>query len=278
MALTQFLVTQHSKAYWRITFGNPPINLVNPETILELQSIVNELEIDPDVQVAVFDSAHPDFFFARYDLRRAAETPVAPGPSGLPTWIDLTTRLSQMSVISIASIRGRTRGAGSEFALACDMRFASREKAVFGQPEVPAGVIPGGGAIERLPLLMGRARALEVILGGDDFDAGLAERYGWVNRAVPDAELDKFVNDLARRIADFDPFALREAKRLLNRGTLPHPTELCETMDVFLDATRRPEVVAIAQKAASVIAAVGPKEFELHLGHYLGQLNAPIAS
>jgi enoyl-CoA hydratase/carnithine racemase len=110
MAFTQFVVTQHSKTYWRITFGNPPINLVNPETVLELQSIVNKLEADPEVQVAVFDSAHPDFFFARYDLRRAAETPVAPGPSGLPTWIDLTTRLSQLSVISIASIRGRTRG------------------------------------------------------------------------------------------------------------------------------------------------------------------------
>jgi enoyl-CoA hydratase/carnithine racemase len=125
---------------------------------------------------------------------------------------------------------------------------------------------------------MGRARALEVILGGDDFDAELAERYGWINRALPDAELDAFVDDLARRVAGFDPFALREAKRLLNRGTLPEPTQLCETMDVFLQATRRPEVVAIAQKAASIIAAVGAKEFEWHLGRYLGQLNQSVAN
>jgi enoyl-CoA hydratase/carnithine racemase len=278
MGFTHFVVTQHSKTYWRVTFNNPPINLVTPETIFELQSIVTELEADPDVQVVVFDSAHPDFFFARYDLRRTAEIPNVLGPSGLPTWLDLTTRLSQMRIVSIASIRGRTRGVGSEFALACDMRFASRENAVFGQLEVPAGIIPGGGAIEYLPTLMGRGRALEVILGGNDFDAGLAERYGWINRAVPDAELDTFVDDLARRIAAFDPFALRESKRLLNRDTLPDPKQLRETTEVFLHATRRPEVAAIARKAASIIAAVGPEEFELHLGHYLGQLDMPIAN
>lgn len=144
--LTQFTITEQSAAYWRVTFNNPPINLVNPETILELQDIVGRIEAAPELAVVVFDSAHPDFYFARYDLSRAAETPIAPGPTGLPAWIDLTTRLQQSSVISIASVRGRARGAGSEFALACDLRFASVERAFFGQPEVAAGVLPGGGA------------------------------------------------------------------------------------------------------------------------------------
>lgn len=147
----QFSITKVTPAYWRITFSNPPLNLLNPETILELQAIVSWVESDAELRVAVFDSAHPDFFMARYDVSRAAETPVQPGPTGLPTWIDLTTRLSQAPVVSIAAVRGRVRGGGSELTLACDLRFASLEKAVFGQPEVPAGMLPGGGAIERLP-------------------------------------------------------------------------------------------------------------------------------
>ena len=143
--------------------------------------------------------------------------------------------------MTIASIRGRTRGGGAELAAACDMRFASLERAIFGQPEVGAGLLPGGGGIERLPLLVGRARALEIILGSDDFDAATAAAYGWINRALPDAELDDFVDTLARRIASFDKAALSEAKRLINRRTLPSAADLIETQDVFLHAfTWRP--------------------------------------
>lgn len=127
--LVQFSIKEHSAAYWTVTFDNPPMNLVNPETILELQDIVGRIESASALMVVVFDSAHPDFFLARYDLSRAADTPVAPGPTGLPTWIDLTTRLERTNVISIASVRGRARGAGSEFCLACDLRFASLERA-----------------------------------------------------------------------------------------------------------------------------------------------------
>ncbi|EKJ8518162.1 enoyl-CoA hydratase/isomerase family protein [Pseudomonas aeruginosa] len=272
MQLSQFEIKRHSEKYWRVTFNNPPINLVNPETIQELQAIVDQLEADPSIQVVVFDSAHPDYFFARYDLKRAADTSVAPGPSGLPAWIDFTTRLSKMAAISIALIRGRTRGGGSEFALACDMRFASMEKAVFGQPEVPAGVIPGGGAIERLPLLMGRARALEVVIGGDDFDADLAERYGWINRALPDDELDDFVENLALRISTFDRTALGDAKRLLNRDSLPDNSRLQEAQDAFFEATQRPQVALIGKKAVLTAATVGADEFESRLGYYLGRL------
>jgi enoyl-CoA hydratase/carnithine racemase len=270
-SLTQFKITKLSPSYWRATFSNPPINLLNPETILELQELVGLIESDKDLRVVVFDSAHPDFFFGRYDLSRAADTPVEPGPTGLPTWIDLTTRLSQASVVSIAMIRGRNRGGGSEFSLACDMRFASIEKAILGQPEVPAGVLPGGGAIERLPALVGRARALEIILGGDDFDAVTAERYGWVNRALPDAELDDFVDKLARRIASFDGQALSEAKRLVNRNSLPAPQDLLESQDVFLKATTWPSTRTRGVKIRELAIGLG-LDFEMHMGHHLGNV------
>jgi enoyl-CoA hydratase/carnithine racemase len=270
-SLTQFAVTKPSTGYWRVTFSNPPINLVNPETILELQTLVGLIESDTDLRVVVFDSGHPDFFFGRYDLSRAAETPVAPGPSGLPTWIDLTTRLSLAPAVSIALIRGRNRGGGAEFSLACDMRFASIEKAILGQPEVPAGVLPGGGAIERLPGLTGRARAIEIILGGDDFDAATAERYGWINRALPDAELDDFVDRLARRIASFEGKALSEAKRLINRRTLPAPADLLETQGVFLDATTWPSTRTRGGKIRERAIALGA-DFEMRMGHHLGSL------
>src|SRR5260221_11346559 len=270
-SLTQFSIARPAAGYLRATFSNPPINLVNPETILELQELVGLIESDKDLRVVVFDSAHPDFFFGRYDLARAAETPVAPGPTGLPAWIDMTTRLSQASAVSIALIRGRNRGGGSEFSLACDMRFASVEKAILGQPEVPAGVLPGGGAIERLPKLTGRARAIEIILGGDDFDAVTAERYGWINRALPDAELDGFVNELARRIASFDGQALSEAKRLINRRTLPAPQDLLETQGVFLDAATWPSTRARGKKIRERAVALGA-DFEMRMVHHLGAL------
>lgn len=267
----QFATTRISSAYWRVTFANPPMNLLNPESILEFQALVGAIETDADLRVVVFDSADPDFFFSRYDLARAAETPTAPGPSGLPAWVDMTTRIGQLPVVSIALIRGRTRGGGSELALALDMRFASLERAVFGQPEVGAGVLPGGGAIERLPLLAGRARALEIILGAEDFDARTAEIYGWINRALPDAELDAFVDHLARRIASFDAPALVEAKRLINRRSLPAPADLMETQKVFLAATTWPTVRARGLRLRERAVALG-REFELRLGHYLGPL------
>jgi enoyl-CoA hydratase/carnithine racemase len=268
---TQFAITERSEWYWRVTFNNPPLNLVGPETIVELQAIVELLEASENLKVVVFDSGNPEFFIARYDLARAAETPVTPGRTGLPMWVDLTTRLSNLPVISIACIRGRTRGIGSEFALACDMRFASKEKALFGQPEVAAGVFPGGGAIERLPDLVGRARALEIIVGSDDYDADLAERYGWINRSLPDAELDAFVDRLAERIASFERPPIAEAKRLLNRRTLPANDDLAETHNSFLAATGAPSAMIRGVKARQIAKSAG-LDFELRLGHYLGQL------
>jgi enoyl-CoA hydratase/carnithine racemase len=269
--LKQFAITEISKAYWRISFDNPPLNLINPETLGELRQLVERIEGQTELRVVVFDSVNPEFYFARYDLSRAAETPTEPGPTGFPAWIDFVVRIAQSPVISIASIRGRTRGGGSELALSFDMRFASKEKAIFGQPEVAGGVLPGGGANERLPQLMGRARALEVIIGSDDFDAETAERYGWINRCLPDRELDGFVDGLARRIASFDAGAVAEAKRLINRMSLPRPEDLLESQTAFLAAAQRPELLPRLLKVRERAAAVG-SDFELRLGHHLGNL------
>jgi len=269
--LTQFTVSEVTPAYWRISFRNPPINLQDPDTILELQELVGLFETDDALRVVVIESADPDFFINHYDVSRAAETPVAPGPTGLPTFIDTTVRLATTPVVTIAKIRGRNRGGGSEAALACDLRFASREKAVFGQPEVGAGMFPGGGALERLPLLVGRARALEIILGSDDFDADTAAQYGWINRALADDELDDFVDTLARRIASFDKPALAEAKRLVNRRTLPPAEDLVETQDRFLAAFAWPTLRERGAKLRRRAAEVGP-DFELRFGHYLVDL------
>ena len=160
---------------------------------------MTDLEADPSVKVVVFQSANPDFFIAHLDVSKAAEQ-----PGILRLWRDLVVRLSSAPVVSIAKIRGYTRGIGNEFVLACDMRFASRQTAIFGNPEVGVGLVPGGGAMEWLPRLVGRSRALEFVLSADDFDADIAERYGWVNRTLDDDDLDSFVDALARRLASFD--------------------------------------------------------------------------
>ena len=269
--LSQFTISEVTPAYWQVSFSNPPINLQDPDTLLELQALVSRIEADDALRVVVFESADPDFFINHYDVSRAAETPVAPGPTGLPTFIDTTVRLATTPVVTIAKIRGRNRGGGSEAALAFDLRFASREKAVFGQPEVGAGMIPGGGALERLPLLVGRARALEIVLGSDDFDAETAAQYGWINRALPDDELDDFVETLARRIASFDKAALAEAKRLVNRRTLPRAEDLIETQDRFLAAFSWPSLQTRGARLRRRAAEVG-RDFELRLGHYLVDL------
>jgi enoyl-CoA hydratase/carnithine racemase len=268
---SQFNVVRDVNNSMRVTFNNPPINLVDPETILEFGALIDRIEADAELKVVVFDSAVPEFFLARYDMRRAAELPSQPGPSGLPAWPDFTTRLSRAPVISVASIRGRARGIGNEFLLACDLRFASLEKAIFGQPEVAVGVVPGGGALERLPLLVGRARALEIVLGSDDFDAATAEQYGWVNRAIPDAELDKFVDNFVRRVSSFDRQALSEAKRLVSRAGLPTPSDLVASQSVFLSAIGWPG----ARERAVKLVGRGARErgdFELRLGHHVGDL------
>lgn len=231
-------VERRSPAYWRVTFDNPPINLYDPEVEAAFARIVDQLEANPDVKVVVFDSALPDFYMAHLDLVRAGEF-----KDGLSTWFDLTARLGRARFISVASIRGRARGIGNELVMALDVRFASREKAVLSQLEIGAGIIPGGGGMQRLWRLTGRPRALEIIASGEDYDADTAERYGWINRAFPDAELDAFVERFAQRIASFDSEALVAIKEILNdESAPPTPESLAATNARFNQLLARPAV------------------------------------
>src|SRR5208282_1735389 len=205
-------LVRHSNAYWRVTFDIPPLNIFGPANILQLQQIVSAIETDDSVKVVVFDSAVEGFFLTHYDFLARLEdsTKLPAGPTGLQPLPDMFVRLSRADVVSISSIRGRATGVGSELALASDMRFASREKAILSQWEVGAGLVPGGGPMARLPRLIGRGRALEVLLGADDINGDLAELYGYVNRSLPDSELDSFVDKLAKRIASFDKQAIAD--------------------------------------------------------------------
>ncbi|WP_327312433.1 enoyl-CoA hydratase/isomerase family protein [Streptomyces sp. NBC_01235] len=253
----------------KITFSNPPVNLVVGETVSRLVEVVTELSEDPQVHVAVFTSSTPGYFFNHFDLDRVADF-MPSDPEATPAWIDLVIRLSTAPFISIASIRGRTRGGGDELALACDLRYASREHAVFGQPEVGGGILPGGGGTERLPRLIGRDRALEAILSSNDYDADTAERYGWVTRTVADAELDGFVDGVATRLASFDKAALAAAKAQVNRATLPPDADLRAAYTQFLSSLTWPGPQAFLPRFEKLLAEKGPEEVELHLGDYLG--------
>src|SRR5712692_3284289 len=237
-------VIEESPAYWRIVFDHPPLNIMGARMFEGLQDLLSRMDASPSLRVVVFESANPEFYLAHFDLADIAGSLgliKTAGPSGLPILMDTFVRLTKSPVVSIAKIRGRVRGVGSEFVLACDMRFASRENAVLAQVEVGAGVHPGGGGTERLPLLVGRGRALEIILGANDFDGETAERYGYVNRSLPDAELDKFVDALARRIASFDRNAIAAAKNLVNQVSLPSADRLLAAITSFETALTWPE-------------------------------------
>ena len=224
---------------------------------------MTDLEADPSVKVVVFQSANPDFFIAHLDVAKAAERPEVLG-----LWRDFVLRLSSTPVVSIAKIRGRTRGIGNEFVLACDMRFASRQSALFGNPEVGVGLVPGGGALEWLPRLVGRSRALEIVLSGDDFDADIAERYGWVNRTLDDDDLDSFVDTLVRRLASFDRETLAAAKAQVNRFGTPTATELQSSNDLFFPLLALPGAQARRAKVRNIGYGVR-SDFELNFGRYL---------
>jgi enoyl-CoA hydratase/carnithine racemase len=261
--------------YWRAAFSNPPINLIDPDTIAELSQLVGKLETDPDVKVILFESRDPDFFLAHYDVvaDRAPIATIAPGPTGMPPWLDLLARLARAPVVSIAAIRGRARGAGSEFALACDIRFASAEKAVLAQFEVGVGAVPGGNPMARLAGLVGRGRALEIVLGADDFPGSLAERYGYVNRAVPDAELDGFADRFARRIASFEKEALVEAKGFVDEASLPDDALFPPALDNFWRSVARPGTMARVTRLLEA-GLQQRSDLELNLGHYVASAAA----
>ena len=204
-----------------MTFDHPPINTITATTVAELAELVGLIEGDADLNVVVFDSANPDFYLAHADVEHdPGRTAALPrGPTGMHAWLDLLVRLSRAPTVSIASIRGRARGAGSEFVLACDLRFASRENTLLGQFEVGTGVVPGGGPMARLSRLVGRGRALEILLVADDLAGPRAEQYGYVNRLIPDGELDAEVDEIASRLALFDHDAIARTKAYVDRVT-----------------------------------------------------------
>jgi enoyl-CoA hydratase/carnithine racemase len=273
MSDKRVFLTKQSPAYWRVTLNHPPVNIFGPKTIPQLDEIITAIETDKELNVVVFDSAIDGFFMTHYDFLAKLEdtTNLPTGPIGLQPLPDMLVRLSRAPVASIALIRGRATGVGSELALACDMRFASREKAILSHFEVGAGIVPGGGPMARLPRLMGRGRALEVLLGADDIPGDLAELYGYVNRSLPDADLDEFVDALANRIASFDKRAISETKRFVDVASLPPDYEIAPEWDVCLASIMRPA----AQERIKKLMDQGfhkPGDVEERLGYYVGQV------
>jgi enoyl-CoA hydratase/carnithine racemase len=268
----QIRVTRRSPAYWRVTIDNPPINVMGPEMVRQFQEVMDALEADEQVRVVVFDSAVDDYFLNHSDFIAKLEdlTSMPNGPTGLPPWPDFLVRLTRLPVASIALIRGRATGNGSEITLACDMSFASREKTIISQWEVGVGMVAGGGPMARLPHLIGRNRALEVLLSSEDIGAEQAEAYGYINRALPDAELDAFVEAFATRIAKFDKWAIAETKRLVNTG-LPPDVEIGAGWYACIGSLGRPA----AQDGIKALMALGfhkPGDVENRLGYYLEQI------
>ncbi|PZF44635.1 MULTISPECIES: enoyl-CoA hydratase/isomerase family protein [unclassified Curtobacterium] len=257
--------TRESPAVGRITFSNPPVGFVTGKAVRDLIDIVQSLASDDELKVLVFDSADEDYFLNHFDLAHLNEFP------GGPAWMDLVVSLSQAPYVTIALIRGRTRGGGNELALALDLRYASRERALFGQPEVGTALVPGGGGTERLPRQIGRDRALEVVLTSADYDAETAERWGWVTRTLNDEMLDDYVAGVVDRLASFDRTALATAKAMVNRSALPSEAELESAYKTFQALTASPSFRA---RAASNDAPALTEEqlvaSERNLGDFIG--------
>jgi enoyl-CoA hydratase/carnithine racemase len=270
---TQIRVNDISSAYWRVHFDNPPLNLMGPEFVLQFRELMTSLENSEQVKVVTFESSVEGFFLNHSDLLAKLDdlTGIPQGPTGLEAWPDILVRLTHLPVVSIAVIRGRATGNGSELALACDMSFASREKAILSQWEVGVGLVAGGGPMARLPRLIGRARALEVLLSADDIRGEEAERIGYVNRSLPDAELDGYIASLVSRIASFDRWAIANTKRLVNAASLPPDVELAAGWDACMSSIKRPA----AQRRIKALMEQGfhkPGNAESRLGDYVGKL------
>ncbi|MDB5984137.1 MAG: Enoyl-CoA hydratase/isomerase [Pseudomonas sp.] len=275
-AKQEIMLKRVTPEYWRVTFHNPPFNIYGPETMPQLNEVITAIETDPKVKVVVFDSDVPNFFLTHYDfVPPLTDTTSMPnGSTGLPPLPDMLVRLSKAPVVSIVSIRGRATGVGSELSLASDMRFASREKAILSQWEVGSALVPGGGPSSRLPRLMGRGRALEVLLTGEDIDGDLAERYGYVNRSLPDAQLDQFVDTMARRIATFDKQSIADIKNLVNKASLPADQDIGAEWEGFINSVKRPAAQEKIGKLMKLGLQKNP-DVEKRLAHYTGTLGEP---
>jgi enoyl-CoA hydratase/carnithine racemase len=251
----------------------PPMNLLGPELVRDLVSLIQQAEANRAVRVLVFGSSDPDYFISHVDVTRIGEyREAAARLTGEPSIAILFRRLSSSRLVTIAQIEGRVRGAGSEFVLACDMRFAARESAIFGQPEQGFGLIPGAGAVQHLTRLIGRGRALEVLLSARDYDADLAERYGWINRALPAAELSNFVASLAHRIAGFPAAAQAVLKDRVNAIALAPAEDFRRDSDLFVETARHPE--AEGRMQAAMKRGFQTREAEMKLDEMVGDLAA----
>ena len=249
----------------------PPMNLLGPELVRDLVSLIQQGEADDIFQVLVFKSADPDYFISHVDVTRITEyREEARKLTGEASIAILFRHLSASRLVTIAQIEGRVRGAGSEFVLACDMRFAARESAIFGQPEQAFGVIPGAGGAQHLTRLMGRARALEVMLSAEDYDAELAERYGWINRALPAAALGDFVTSLAHRIARFPAAGHVAVKERVDAIALAPAEDFRRDSDLFGEGLRNPE--AQIQIQAAMRRGFQTRDGEMALARMLGHL------
>ena len=250
----------------------PPMNLLGPALVRDLVSLIRLAEGDDSVTVVVFRSADPDYFISHVDLTRIseyrAEAAVLTGEASIAA---LFRHLSASRLVTIAQIEGRVRGAGSEFVLACDMRFAAQETAVFGQFEPAFGQIPGGGGAQYLTRLLGRARALEVMLTADDYNADLAERYGWINRALPAEALNEFVRALAHRIAAFPAAGHAAVKDRVNAISLAPLEDFRRDSDLFRESVGSPETQRRIQTAMN--DGLQTRDAELELGAMLGALS-----
>ena len=229
------LKTRLDRGVLFVTIDHPPINLFDLPLMQEIDRLGREIEVDDAVRVVVFDSANPDFFIAHADVNLILQLPAVAPPKAdsLNFFHAMVDRFRTMPKVSIAKIEGRARGGGSEFVLSLDMRFGALGRAILSQPEVALGIIPGGSGTQRLPRLLGRSRALEVVLGCDDFPADLAERYGYINRALPPDELGPFVEQLAYRIASFSAEAIALAKASVHCAELPTMEGLLEEAHCF---------------------------------------------
>jgi enoyl-CoA hydratase/carnithine racemase len=250
----------------------PPMNLLGPELVRDLVALIQRAEADDAIQVLVFKSADPDYFISHVDLTKVAQYRAEAAKLTGEASIALLFRyLSASRLVTIAQIEGRVRAGGSEFVLACDMRFAARESAIFGQFEPAFGQLPGGGAAQHLTRLMGRARALEVMLSAEDYDAELAERYGWINRALPADALGDFVSSLAHRIAGFPAGGRVTVKDRVNAIALAPVADFRRDSDLFAELVRDPGAQSLI--ASALDHGLQTRDGELALGHVLGHLS-----
>ena len=271
----QTLKVNREGAVLFLAISAPPMNLMGPELVRDLVALIQMAEADGALQVLVFRSADPDYFISHVDVLRIAEyrRETVRLTGGEPSIGLLFRYLSASRLVTVAQIEGRVRGAGSEFALACDMRFAASGRALLGQPEVGFGLVPGAGGMQHLTRLMGRGRALEAILSGQDFDADVAERYGWINRALPADEIGGFVNSLAQRIAGFPATARGLIKERINAIALAPPEDFRRDSDLFGDAAR--DVHALARTKAAMARGFQTRNWEMELATLLPGLGEP---